>query len=77
MPAQDRVGSHDRRDPREESAAESLALAGKATALVVGQAQTPATELLPQHAVLLDQVVDGLGLLAVDPARERGKKQPE
>jgi hypothetical protein len=50
------------------TAAESLALRGKATTLIVVQPQGPAAELLLQDAVLVHEVVDELRLLPVDPA---------
>ena len=41
------------------------------------QARTPAAELLLENAVLLDELVDRLGLLAVDPAGEGGEEKLE
>jgi hypothetical protein len=70
VPTQDGVGSGERRDARKEPASEGPALRGEAAALVVGEPSPPAAELLLQDAVLLDQVGDGRGLLAVDPASE-------
>jgi len=43
-------------------------LRGQATTLVVGQAWKLASELVLEHLVLLDQVLDDLLLLAMDPA---------
>ena len=77
VPAQDGVGCDDGGNLAEQSTTEDLALRSESTSLVVGQAQAFAAELLLQHAVLLDEVVDGLGLVAVDPAGERGEEELE
>ena len=45
--------------------------------LVIGESKSPRTELLLQDAVLLDEVVDHVGLVPVDPAGECGEEQPK
>jgi len=64
-------GGHDRRDLGEQAAAERLSLGCESAALVVVESQPPVTEVFAQDAILLDEVVDDLGLLAVDPAGEQ------
>jgi len=43
---------------------------GEATALVVGELQTPGTELFAQDAVLFHELVDDVALLLVEPPGE-------
>ncbi|MCB9914852.1 MAG: hypothetical protein H6828_06835 [Planctomycetes bacterium] len=77
MPAHERVGRDQGRDAGEGLAAEHLRAHGEPAALVVGEAQAAWTELLAQHAVLLDEVGDAVCLLAVDEAgdgEEEGAK---
>jgi hypothetical protein len=38
-----------------------------------GETQATLAELFPEHAILLEEVVDGRGLLAVDPAGNGGE----
>ena len=52
-----------------------LALGSEAPTLVIVEAETLPTELFLEDAVLLDEVVDRLGLLAVDPACEGGEEE--
>jgi hypothetical protein len=52
-----------------------LALGSKAAALVIGQPESLATELFLEDAILLDEVIDDLGLIAIDPASEGGEKE--
>ncbi len=75
VPAQDGVRGDDRRDLSEDLASELLAFDGESTALPVSQTNALAAELLLEDAIFLDQVLDGLGLMSVDPARERGKEE--
>jgi hypothetical protein len=74
VPGQDRVGRDDRCDRVEHRATERLALGREAPSLVVGQTESLAAKLLAQDAVLLSQVVESLGLLAI---REPGEQQQE
>ena len=75
VPPHDCVGRYDRRDAAEQAATEHLALCREPAPLVIGQTKALATELFLEDPVLLDQVVDGLGLVAVDPAGEGGEKE--
>jgi len=77
IPSEDGVRRDDPGDLAEHLAAQQLALHGKAPALFVGQARPTATKLLSEDAVLFEQVVDGLLLLAVDPAGEHQQEEVE
>src|SRR5206468_847847 len=70
MPAQDRVGSEQRADLRQELAAQEFAFGGQAPALVVVEKDAALTEFLFQDLVFGAQVVDDLLLPAVHPAGE-------
>ncbi len=77
MPPQDRVGRHNRGHGHEQSATKSLTFAGQAPSLGVGQSKSSSPQLLFEDAVLLDEIVDDLGLVPVDPARKGGEEQLE
>jgi hypothetical protein len=51
-----------------------MPLRSKATPLSVREAEAPG-ELLAEDSVLLDEVLDRVLLLAVDPAREREEQK--
>src|SRR5439155_6084598 len=68
VPAQHRVGRHDRRHLPQDPATEPVAPRREAATLVVGQPYPPPSELLNEDTVLLYQVLDHLLLLAVDPS---------
>lgn len=70
-------GHHDGRDPSEWAASERDALHSESPALVIGQPESATAKLVPQDAVLLEQVVDGRGLLAVNPASDGGQQEAE
>ena len=70
MPAQDRVGRDDRRDLVENTTTEDLAPRRKPAALVVGPSKASIVELLLEPAVLFDEILDGRGLVAIDPGGE-------
>lgn len=59
MPAEDGVGGHDGADLGEELATQSLPPHRQAAPLAVVEQEPPVAELLPEHAVLLPQVLDG------------------
>ena len=48
---------------------------GKAPPLVVGQSDALAAELSLENTVLLDEVIDDVLLMPVDPASERDQKE--
>ena len=58
-----------------QAASECLARRRESATLVVGQPKALAAELLLEDAVLLDHVVDGFRLMAVDPAGEGGEEE--
>ena len=64
-----------RSDAGEHSPAERLALRREAAPLGVGQSESTSAELLLQDTVLFDEVLDGLGLAAVDPTGEGREEQ--
>ena len=71
MPAQERVRSDDRGQFVEGFAAERLALEGQAAALVIVQENATLAELLSQHLILSQQILDRVLLVSVDPNRPR------
>jgi len=77
VPAEDRVWRHDGRHLSEESPVQDVPLYCEPAALIIVEPQASTAELLLQHAVLLDEIGDDVGLLAVDPAGERGEEEPE
>ena len=72
VPCQNCLGRHDRRDLPERLLAQRLALRRETPALVIGESEAPPArlELFLEDAVLLDQIGDHAGLLAVGPRRE-------
>ena len=77
MPAHDRVRRNDRCYTVQGTTPDELALRRKTSALVVVQPQTPSTELLLQHPVFLDEVLDDLLLAAAHPACDGDEKKLE
>ena len=57
--------------------AELVRLRGQADTLIVGERHPPGAELLPQHAVLLLEIVDRVALLLMDPAGQRDEEKPQ
>lgn len=58
------------------AALKSLAAHGQQTPLITGQPEAPSTQLVPQDAILFDQIGDGLQLSMVQPAGQRCKQHP-
>jgi hypothetical protein len=77
VPTQNGVRGDDGADASENAATEDLAFGCESTALVIGESKASATELLLQHAILFDEVINDLPLMAVDPASERGEEELE
>ena len=75
VPPEDGVRGDDARDVAETTPTEGLSLHRQAAPLVVSEPGPAATALRAQDAVLLEQVVDGRLLLAVDPAREQKQEE--
>ena len=76
MPGEQGVWGHDGPDLCEGAPAEFLGLRGQAHALIVCEPHASWTELLPQDAVLLLEIVDHVALLLMDPARYRDEEKP-
>ena len=70
MPTKDGVWRDDRRNLGEGPSSDSLAPNGKSSALMIGQPEPSATELLLENAVFLMEVFDDRILLAADPASQ-------
>ncbi len=51
-----------------------LCLHGQSASLIIGQPESPATELLLENSVLLSEIFDDCVLLAADPTGERCHK---
>ena len=77
MPRQQRLRRDDARHLGQPFASQPFRLGGQATPLVVGQPQSPITELLAQHAVLFPQIVDHLLLRLMHPPGHRYQQEPE
>ena len=70
MPTEDGVGSDKRGNFGESASANGFAPDRKPATLSIGQAESPAAELLPENSVLLPEVFDDCVLVAADPASE-------
>ena len=68
MPAEQRVGRDDRGDLAQRLTAQPERPHGEPPPVVIGQTQTPPTQLPAQEAVLFDQVGERLPLAALQPA---------
>ena len=77
VPAHQRIGGDERGDRVERPSPEALGLRRQATTLIVSQPELPATKLLFEDPVLLDQVADHVLLVPVHPARNRQQEQLE
>ena len=70
VPAQDRIGCHDAGDVGETPPAEGLPFHGEPASLVVGEANALGAVCRAEDPVLLQQVLDDVLLLSIDPAGE-------
>ncbi len=77
VPAEDGVWPKEGGDLEEPLAADSLALDCKASPLIVGQSRAFAIVKLEQNSVLLDQELNDVSLLSIEPARGRSDEQVE
>jgi len=77
VPAQNRVRCDQAAQLLEGLPAEFASLHRESPALVLGEADALAAEQLPQDFVLLPEVVNGLLLLAVEPAGQRRDEEME
>jgi hypothetical protein len=74
VPTKDGVGRDERGNFGESPSSDSFAPDCKSATLSIGQAESPATELLPENSVLLSEVFDDGVLLATDPAGQGGNE---
>jgi len=77
MPAQDGVWRHDGRDLRTKTPPKGLALRSEPATLIIVELESLAAKLLLQDPILFEEVVNDVGLLAVDATGERGEEEPE
>jgi hypothetical protein len=75
VPRQQCVRRHDRCDLAQGPSSHYPDFRGEPTALVVGEAQTPGSELFAQDAVLFLEIGDDIALLLVDPTSDRDEKE--
>ena len=74
VPAKDGIGRDDGVEALEHTPGQQAALAREAAALVIGEPEPAATQLLAENPILLDEVVDDGLLAAVHPS---GKEQEQ
>ena len=75
MPTENRVGSHEGRELAEQTASDIVPHDGQASAIIIGQAKPPVTELRAKDAVLFPEELQDLLLLAVQPPGEGGQNE--
>ena len=68
VPSQQRIGRHDRGDLPQCQPSQLKCPHGKPPSVVIGEAQTPPTQLRAQDAILLHQVREHVPLVAIQPA---------
>jgi len=72
VPTKDSVGCDERGDLGKGAPANGLTSHGQSASLIVGQPESPATDLLLQDTILFAEVFDDRILLASDPAGQSG-----
>ena len=77
IPAQDGIRCHDTGDLSETTSSEDLAFHGQSALLVVGEANASRAVCRAQDPVLLQQVLDDVLLLSIDPAGEEQEEEGE
>src|SRR5262249_24295278 len=77
VPSQQSPRADDRCDLRKRASAEPFGSRREPAALVVRETKSATAELLPQHPILLGQIVDCLLLLLIHPARDGNQHEPE
>jgi len=50
---------------------------GESPPVVIGEPQAPAADLVPEHAILFDQIGERLPLPAIEPTGEGEEQQPK
>jgi hypothetical protein len=76
-PGEKRVWCHQRSDLGQHAPADLLGLGRQADPLIVGESHPPAAELIPEHSVLLTQIVDHVAMLLIDPAGQCDEEEPQ
>ena len=74
VPKEDRVGGDERGDLSEDPSPDDLAPHGQSAALIDGQPESSATELLLEDAIRLAEVLNDRILLTRGPAGKRGNE---
>jgi hypothetical protein len=74
VPTKDGVGRDKRGDFGEGASANGLAPDRKPATLGIGQAKSPAAELLPENPILLSEVFNDCILLMANPAGQGGNE---
>ena len=77
MPSEQRVGGDDRRDVAQRLASQPVGPHGEPAPVVLGEAQTPSTQLPPQEAILFDQIGERLPFLSIKPCGDGDEQQLE
>jgi hypothetical protein len=68
VPCQQRFRSDDCGNLRQNLTSDTLSLRGKSTSLVVGKPEPTITDLLPENAIFLNEVLDHVMLPLIQPA---------
>ena len=77
MPPEQRVGRDDRRDFAQRPASQPVGSHSEPAPVVIGEAQTPPTQLPPQEAILFDQIGERLPFSAIEPSGDGDEQQLE
>ena len=77
MPREQGVRADNGADFPEHPPRQELSFGGQANALIVGEAQPARAELRAEHAILGLEIVDHVGLLLVDSARQGHNEELE
>ncbi len=77
VPAEDGVGRYDGGNVGKDPPTEDPALSCEPPPLVIGETQASPAELLFQHSILFNEVLDDLGLVAIYPSGEGGEEELE
>src|SRR5438094_5463844 len=77
MPAQNRIGRHNRRHLPQQTTAETSPPPRQTAPLLVAESESSARELTPEDAILLDQIGDDVLLLVIQPVGQGGQNNPD
>ena len=76
MPSQKGVGRHDRREIAQGAAPQPVRADGKPSPFIVGQPESPSTQLLSKDPILFREVGDRILLPVASPAGQRPEHDP-